>query len=358
MRLKSVVIAAAIAGAIALAAVFLLGLGRGSSSAQRPADILVVDSQKARADNGEQMVAAVGTVAARRELSLGFTTAGQIRTITVNEGDRVRKGQLLAALDSDQVASALAAAEAEARRARAEYQRAVDLRAQGWVTQIRVDNARAAQESALAAVQARRFAVDTARIVAPNDGLVLARLAEPNEVVAAGSPVVVVGDAGGGFVLRVPLSDRQSAQIVKGAAAEVRLDAFGDRPIKGQVIEVGSQSDRATGAFQIEIGLPDLPGLRSGLTGRAAIQSAANAALPSTQVIIDPLALFSARAGEGFVYVIDAKRRARVRKVRLGEARDDGLVILSGLAAGEEVITSGLDRLRDGTPVQTKATRP
>jgi RND family efflux transporter MFP subunit len=291
-------------------------------------------------------------VAARRELSLGFTTAGKIKTLAVNEGDRVRKGQLLAALDSDQVGAALSAAIAEERRAEADYRRIARLSSDGWVTQSRLDGVKAALESARAGVQARRFAADTARIVAPHDGMILARLAEPNEVIAAGMPVVVLGDAAGGYVLRAPLADREAAQITAGAPARVWLEALGIE-LSGKIIELAGRADRATGAFQIEISLPSHPALRSGLIGQAQIMRANNAApralkLPAT-------ALYAARAGEGFVYVIDASNHARLKKVQLGDTDDEGTEVLSGVRAGERVAVSSLDRLRDGIAVTPEA---
>ncbi len=304
------------------------------------------------AQGGNQLIA-VGSVAARRELQLGFTTAGQIAALTVNEGDRVTKGQLLAALDMDQVAAGVDAAVAEERRARADYQRTSTLKEKGWVTQTRLDNARAALDAASANVRARRFAADTARIYAPSDGLILARLSEPREVVAAGSPVVVLAEQSGGFVLRAPLSDRQSVDIALGAPALVRLDAAPDRPLAGKVIEIGGQSDRATGAFQVEISLPNAPGLRSGLVGRVTIETqGTTTASQAAQLLLPAGALFSARAGEGFVFVIDKSNRARLRPVQLSETRDDGIYILSGLVRGDRVATSGLDLLRDGMVVR------
>ena len=329
----------------------------GCSAAPTPATVerVPVSTVVLGAPAGPVTLSATGSVAARRELSLGFTTAGQIKSLAVNEGDRVRKGQVLAALDTDQVGSALSAALAEERRAEAEYQRMARLSAEGWVTQSRLDAVRAARDAARAGVQARRFAADTARITAPNDGIILARLAEPSEVVAAGMPIIVLGDAAGGYVLRTPLADREAAQITPGAPTTVRIEALG-LTLKGRVIELGGRADRATGAFQVEISLPNMPGLRSGMIGRAQIS------LPPDKRGARPLkvpaaALYAARAGEGFVYVIDRDNRARLTKVKLGDTDDQGTEVLAGVSAGARVAVSSLDRLRDGITVAAEARR-
>lgn len=329
--------------------------GCSGKTTEAPPETLVVETALVSAQAGPEQIFATGSVAARRELELGFTTAGQIATLSVNEGDRVQKGQLLAALNSDQVASALSAAQAEERRANAEYKRMAALNQQGWVTQSRVDNARAAYDAASAAVRAGRFAAQTSRIIAPSNGVVLARLAEPREVVAAGTPVVILGEDAGGHVLRVPLSDRESARVQLGTPATVTIEAIG-QTLQGKVIEIGGRSDRATGAFQVEISLPDLPALRSGLIGRVTLMAAQQTETPV--LTIPPAALFSARAGEGFVYVIDAGNRARLRKIMLGETTDGGSRVLAGIKAGERVATTGLERLQDGMPVSVSSAKP
>jgi membrane fusion protein (multidrug efflux system) len=303
-----------------------------------------------------QSVAGAGTLALRLESPLGFTSAGRIARILVQEGDVVQRGQLLAVLDTTSVEADLSAANAEAVRADAELKRSTTLLKDGWVTQPRVDSARAAAEAARAAVRARRFANDTAKIVAPSSGIILARSAEPSQVVNAGTPVVVIGEASGGFVLRVALSDRDVARITRGAPASVQFEGLGPEVFKGQVIEVGGRAGSGTGAFEIEIAVPRDARLRSGLIGTA-IVIAAPQQVASKSFIVPPAALFSPRAGGALVYVVGDDNRARLRTVTIDDARDEGVIVTGGIAAGEWVAVAALDRLRDGqqvTPVKTR----
>lgn len=306
--------------------------------------------------DGAQSVAGAGTLALRLETPLGFTSTGRIARILVQEGDVVQRGQLLAVLDTTSVEADLSAATAEAVRAEAELKRSTTLLKDGWVTQPRVDSARAAAEAARAAVRARRFASDTAKIVAPNSGIILARSAEPSQVVNAGTPVVMIGEASGGFVLRVALSDRDVARIARGAPASVQFEGLGPDVFKGQVIEVGSRAGNGTGAFEIEIAVPRDPRLRSGLIGTA-IVSALSQQANTKRVIVPPTALFAPRAGGALVYVVGDDNRARLRTVMIDDARDGGVIVTGGIAAGEWVAVAALDRLRDGqqiTPVKTR----
>lgn len=298
-------------------------------------------------------IEAAGTAALRKEIPLGFTTPGQIARITVQEGDVVRRGQVLATLDMTSVGASLEAADAERDRAGAELARLKQLYAQGWITKARLEAAEAAARSASANVAARRFSMQTARVVAPADGIVLSRTVEPGQIIDAGMPVVTLGDSSSGFVLRTLLADRDAVRVRAGVPAQVRFDALPGEILSGPVIEVGGRSDRGTGAFTAEIALPADPRLRSGLVGRATIATPAAGA--SSRLVIPPTAIFAIRADEGFVYVVDAQKRVKARQIALGPLTATGAEILSGLRRGEVIVLSGLDRLRDGAQIDPVA---
>jgi len=293
-------------------------------------------------------ITATGTVAWRRETSLGFTSAGRIATVAVNEGDIVSPGQLLAALDSTTVAAGVSAARAERDRAAAEYARSAKLLEQGWVTRPRVDTARATLAAAEANVRSTGFQSRNAAIVAPGSGVVLARLTDAGQVVAAGTPVLIVGEASGGRVLRLPLADRDAARLRVGAPATVRLAAV-DGEMTGSVIEIGGRADRATGTFIVEIGLPNDPRLRAGQIGSVSI-IASGSGTPS--LMVPPAAIFAPRAGQAFVFVADPSgKRVKLRRVSIGETTDSVIRVTGGLQRGEWVATSRLDRLADGMAI-------
>ena len=338
-----------------LATLFLAGCGQQATNTTADAPPQVRIAQVGSATITD-VVRGTGTVAWRRETSLGFTSAGRIASMRVNEGDSVRPGQLLAALDSTTVMSAVSTARAERDRAAAEYVRSARLLEQGWVTRPRVDTAKAVLAAAEASVRSTQFQSRNAAIVAPGAGVVLARLSEPGQVVTAGTPVLVFGEAAGGRILRLPLSERDVARIGVGVPATVSLGAEGD--VTGEVIEIAGRADPATGTFAVEIGMPADPRLRSGMIG--SVRIAARAGGIDTP-LVPAGAVFAPRAGEGFVYVIDpATKRAKLRKVTIAEAGDTGIRVTGGIKRGEWVATSRIDRLADGMAVEPvqPATQP
>lgn len=294
-------------------------------------------------------IVGVGVVNFRHETPLGFTSAGLITQIRFQEGDSVRPGQLLAALDPTSLSADLTRVLGEHVRASAEYRRSASLMKQGWITRNRFESAAAALASSDAAVKAARFQITYARVVAPHGGTVLARLAEPGQVIAAGTPVVLIGDKASGYVLKVPISDHDAARITIGTPASVTIASLDGTAFPGKVVEVAGRADRETGTFAIGITLPADQRLRSGQIGtaRIAIDETSTGAfrIPSS-------AIFAPRADEAFVYVLDrSTRHVSVRKVSIGEIGDDGVRVTSGLRRGELVATSRIDRLKNGMTV-------
>jgi RND family efflux transporter MFP subunit len=325
--------------------------GCSAESAQKPAPTPVpaVRIAVVQSANIIPQIQGIGTAAWRRETPLGFTTGGQIARVFVNEGDRVQRGQLLAVLSTTPVEAELTAALAESQRASSDADRLRGLYKKGWVTKPRYETAQASAQASAAQVRARRFALETAKVIAPSGGVVLARLAEPTQVVAAGTPVIIVGEAAGGYVIRVPVNDRAAAALTIGAPAIIRFEALGGPPLQGSIVEIGGKARQTTGTFDVEIALPNAAGLRSGMIGMVSMIAGRRDATP--RVLVPAGALISPRAGEALVYVIDDSNTARLRKVNLGEATDNGIEILAGLTGGERIALTGFDKIKEGSRV-------
>jgi RND family efflux transporter MFP subunit len=337
-------------------AVLLIGGCSGGTSAppakaEAPVPVSLAIAQPAARDGA---IDVSGTVRLKRETALGFNTAGRIAEIRVREGDRVSAGAVLARLDPTSLAAASASARAEAARADADLQRLSGLYAKGWVTAPRVESARATAAAARARVAQSGFDVGLATIRAPSAGVVLRRPAEPGQITSPGQAVLLIGEIDSGYVLQLPLADSDLARLHVGQPATVKIPALGNAPITATVTEIGARGDDGTGTFRVRLALPPQPGLRSGLIGSARLPLAGNGG--DSSVRVPTTAVFSARADEGFVFVHDAATgRIRLRQVGVGAVDDTGVTITSGIQAGERIVASGPDRLRDGMRVAVVA---
>lgn len=345
----------AFAPKIAGPVVGLLALMLAACSSEAPppkaAQALPVRLATVRPVSGSSLLVVSGTVRLKRETPLSFNTPGRIAAITVREGDRVAAGQVLARLDVTSLDATQASAQAEVVRARSDLARLEDLFRKGWVTAPRVEQARATMAAAQARLRAAGFDMGLAVLRAPSAGVVLSRPGEPGQIAQPGQPVLTIGEMNQGFVLRLPLADRDAARVKQGQPATVRIPALGAGVLSGEVSEVGARGDDGTGTFRIEVKLPANPRLASGQIGQAELLlGPAQAGAP---LIVPAPAVFAARADEGFVYVLEpVTRRVRQRQVALGDVAESGVIITSGLQPGEQVVTTGIDRLRNGQVVQ------
>jgi membrane fusion protein, multidrug efflux system len=294
-----------------------------------------------------------GILANKDEFRLSFKVGGIVKRISAHEGQQVRKGQPLAEIEQAEVS-------AQAEQARQAHDKAVRDAARGerlYADQVisleQLQDLRTQTGVTRAALDAAEFNSRYARIIAPRDGTVLRRLVEEREVVAAGSPVVVLGAKDQGFVVRAGLADREIVQIKLNDPAEVRLDALPEQVLKGRITEVASAADVQSGMFQIEVALDaaDLP-LKSGLVAKIEVTPAS--AGSGSRVYVPIGAIVAGTGRRASVFVLD-QGRARRREVAVAFIENDGVALSSGVAPGEQVITDGALYLEDGEQVQVAA---
>lgn len=334
-----------------LATPLLSGCGdQDADKAATSEEIFPVQVMNVQPGNMVQTISVVGTVRYRRETPLGFTTPGKVATVRFEEGDFVKQGALLAALDTTSVGADLSVAEAERSRAQAEFERIRQLYAEGWITKARYEAAEAAAKAASARVAQAGFARGTAQLYAPSNGVVLTRNVQPGQVIAAGTPALILGEGDDGFVFRAPVIDRNASKLRVGMAAEINLPALGPAPVIATISEIDGRANQATGAFTVQFSLPTSAQLKSGQIGTASIKlpAAENGSLQ-----IPASAIFGVRANEGLVYIVDAKtERVETRNVAIERITDGAVIITGGLKQGDLLVTSGAEKLRTGAKVR------
>ncbi|APG63231.1 hypothetical protein LPB140_11040 [Sphingorhabdus lutea] len=295
-------------------------------------------------------VQAVGTISYREETPLGFTTSGKIASVKYREGDFVKAGALLATLDSTNVAADVKAARAEYDRANAEFTRSSTLFKQGWITKPRVEQAQAAMLAAKARMSQAQFAASTSALYAPSNGVIISRSADAGQVIAAGTPALIIGRADKGFVLKISIIDKYLSQIVPGKKISVALSGAEDRPFDAVISEVDGRANPATGSFFAYAQLPAIANLKSGQIAKAKIPLYSDS---EKLVAIPASAIFGVRNNEALVYIYDPQSHvASIRNVQLGQLTDKWIIIENGLKMGEKIIASGHEKVSDGQKVR------
>ena len=345
----------------------LAACGRDAPSSP-PADIRPVRAEQVGMRAAQHGTRYAGEVRARYETDLAFRVAGRVTARKVEVGSQVRAGQVLATLDPQDYAlaasaarSQLAAAEAEARLARQDLQRYVELRAQNFISQAELDRRRTAAEAAEA--QARQLRADAARLgnqqaytrlTAPHAGVVTSLSFESGQVVAAGQPVATLARTGE-LEVRIDVPENALDALRAARNPGIRLWSAPDRDYAGRLREVSPMADAASRTYRARISLlhPDAA-VKLGMTATVEIGGESAPALSVSQT-----ALFKID-GKPQVWVVNPQtRKVAARSVQIGELSGERAAIVSGLAAGEWVVTAGVHKLAPGQQVRlTEPGRP
>lgn len=335
-------------------------LGACSRPAPKVEDIRPVRVMQVAAGPVKAVAEFPGEVRPRIESRLGFRVGGKIVTRKVDVGASVRRGQVLMQLDPQdlqlaqtQAQAALRAAESNQELAKAELVRYQELRDKNFVSQAVLDSkstayqaARATYEQAQAAYRNQSNQAGYASLVADADGIVTAIEAEVGQVVAAGSPVLRLAQLGEKeIVIGIP-EDKVDA-LRRISDVRVHVWARPGEVFAGKIREVAPMADPATRTFTARVSLVEAPtDIKLGMT--AYVSFAADSARPLLKV---PLTAIFQSKSDSAVWVVE-NGAVRLVPVQLGGPAGNDVLIASGIAPGQIVVTAGVNLLRAGQKVK------
>ncbi len=281
------------------------------------------------------------------ELKLSFKTGGIINNMPVRDGQDVGRGDLIAALDLSEVRSHLRQAELQHEKALRDYERVSNLYHENASTLEHYQNALTAMEIAEAAKSIARFNLDHSVIRAPSDGKVLKVLADENEIIAPGHPVILFASSRDHWLLKVPVTDRDIVDVYIGEKAEVWFDAYPHHAFDARVVEIAGMADPFTGTFEVSLAI-SAEGYRlmTGFIGRASIITAK----VTGYIEIPADALVEASGREGMVFRYSGNTALRER-IRIQEINGDRLLVTGGIQPGDTIIREGAAFITDGQQV-------
>ena len=348
---------------VPVAVVLAGGLG-GCSSEPQPAaaapevvhNVSVLPVQRADVPD---LLEAVGTVRAAQTSQLASQMAGSIVEIRVHEGDRVRRGQVLAVVDDaqpraalDQAAAAenaagqeLAASDSDLALAQSTLQRYQNLydkksvspqefdevKARYQAAVAHRDRTQAGQAQAKAALAQAHTSFSYTRIVAPFDGVITEKKADPGTLASPGIPIFVI-EGMGHYRLEATVNENDLRFVRMGQQVPVVVDALQNPELKGKVTQIVPAADPGSRSFLVKIELPSDAQLRSGLFGRAQFSRGQRSSfvIPRTAVV--------ERGQLQGVYVLDQNKVAGLRYVTLGKTSGPQVEVLAGLQEGERFV--------------------
>jgi HlyD family secretion protein len=337
---------------------------------------------------GERTVLnASGYVTARRQATVSSKVTGKVVEVLVEEGMKVKEGQVLARLDDTNVRTGLRVAEAQLESAKTAleetramlkdanlaWHRAIDLRKANIASQADLDSAESNAQSLQARLDRQQVDVTVAQrqveswqqqmedtiIRAPFDGIVTSKDAQPGEMV---SPV----SAGGGFTrtgictivdmasleIEIDVNESYINRVEPGQPVEATLDAYPDWKTPGKVIAIIPTADRQKSTVKVRVGFDKLdPRILPEMAVKVAFRDVGSAA--GGRSVIVPKSSVQNQDGHDVIFVVQ-KNRAERRAVTIGTVQNDDAVVLAGVSGGEKVIVDPPPGLVDGAAIKEK----
>ena len=330
---------------------------------------------------GAPILTASGYVVARRKAVVSAKIQGRLADLRVEEGDRVREGELIARLESTDY-------EAQVQRARAQYERgaaelaenerllrqATDLAGQKIlaqdqveVAQSRVRIAQAAMSQARAEIGFAQAQLANTRILAPFSGTVVKKMAEVGESVAPIPPGVNLSTSSGAIValadldtleVEADVTESNVARLGPDQPAEVMVEAFPDRRYRAVLRQIIPTADRTKATVQVKVTiLQKDPQLRPEMSAKVTFEEPKKAepegVAASAMIVSVPAEAVARRDGKPVVFeLVDG--RARLRGVVTGAERQGRTVVTQGLFGTETLVSRPPDTLKDGDAVRPK----
>jgi multidrug efflux system membrane fusion protein len=348
--------------AVTVCTFLLSGCGEGPSAAP-PEKVRTVQARVETVQPVPLTVYAVlpGTVVSADRVEVASRLTGYLYDLEVHEGETVKKGQLLFAVDPTdvkaeirQAQAGLAKAKAALADARDNYERYKSLYRQQAATKQQYEEYEKSYKVALGSYKAAEAALATARsqlkyaeVRAPFDGLVVSKLEDNGQLTTPGRPVLVLENPHH-LQVQVQVDEQAFAHLKLGQELPVRFEGpnFEMHSLTGSVERLVAAADPTTHTHLVKLALPTGSGAWSGAYALVSIP------VGKQQAIVVPAEAIHNRAGITGVFVVDEAGRAQFRMVTLGKELPKGRVVLSGLFPDDQVIVAAQEAPANGVQIR------
>jgi membrane fusion protein, multidrug efflux system len=282
---------------------------------------------------------------APHEAQVVAKTSGVLLKLEAEEGDRVRRGQVLARIDPERARLEVQRAEATLRKLEAEFARSKELFERKLVAADAHERLRFDVETQRAVHELAKLELSYTAIVAPIDGVIARRMVKEGNLLPLNAPAFrIVNTDHLEAVLNVP--ERELGTMQSGLAVTMLVDALGGRQVSGRIDRVSPVVDPGTGTFRVTAAFYGGQVLRPGMFGRLVVVYDQRA-----DVLTVPRAALLEGEGEAAVFAVREGKAVRTG-VRLGHVNGTYAEVTGGVAEGDQVVTVGKVTLRDGAMVE------
>lgn len=290
-----------------------------------------------------------GLLTSDQEMKLSFKTGGIIARVPVQEGEKVKKGVLLASLNLAEINAQVTQARNGYEKAMRDFTRARNLYTDSVATLEQYQNATTALSVAKSNLEIAQYNLSHSAIIAPENGVVLKQLYKTNEMVGAGYPVFLFGTTGKSWKVKAGFPDKDIVKINPGDSADIVLDAWPDINFRGVVTQVAEMSAPLTGTYEAEISVNDA-GYRFASGFVAGVDVYPSKA--ESFLTIPVQSLIEADGRSAYVFIITGDGRARKIKIDIRTLIGTSAAVTGITDSIAEIVSEGAAYLRDGIKVE------
>ncbi|MFO7563026.1 MAG: efflux RND transporter periplasmic adaptor subunit [Enhygromyxa sp.] len=325
------------------------GMGRGKGGApqeqaeERPSPVLLTTVERGTI---EGRIRAASTIEAELQVTVHAESTGRITSLSLEEGDEVREGEILARIRRDAQSLGVERAATSLADAEREFERVKQLYDKGIASRSEYDQAKTTVDAARLDIKDRRRDLSNTVVKAPFSGVLTRRFVSEGGFVSSGAQMFEITDFQT-LVARVYVPEKELDRVAIGQPAEVVGKAAKNRQGVGEVKRIAPVVDATTGTVKVTIGLPEqlaggetgfLPGMYAEVTLTAEVHA---------DVPIVPKPALVHEDEQTFVFVVDGDR-AKKQLIEVGLANDDFVEVVGGLELGAKIVVAGHAGLKDG----------
>ncbi len=322
-----------------IGAVLMAGIcgAAGEAEAERVQVLVVEPAQRPVTED------IVGSVRPKLRSVIEGKVSGRITEMPAGLGQQVKSGDVLVVVDAQEVKARVEQAAAQREQAEKDLDRVRTLATRQVASRQDLDAAETRFRVAEAALSEAQTMMGYARVTAPFDGVIARKLAEVGDLATPGRALLEIEDRGS-LRFEADIPEALIDMVSMGDRVQVTIPAM-NAIHEAKVVQISPTADAASRTFLVKMDLPDSAGLRAGAFGRAAIPvgEATSIRVPVEAVV---------RRGQMEIIFVRREGKAQLRLVKSGKVFSDGVEILSGLGAGDEVILTGVSGLVDEQAVE------
>lgn len=333
---------------LAAATLLLAGCGNAPSpGGGQGTPVVYVDVEVAKQAPITSTVTATGTINAKNEVKIIAQAEGKIIELQIEEGNYVKKGQVLVRLDASVLSAQTKEAEANLADAKANYDRVNRLAKSGLIAEQDFEQAKTRYNVLKARLEYQKALLEYTTIRSPIGGVVTFRGVREGDIAVPRAHLLTISDPAT-LVMEINVSELEVPKIKIGDPVTIKIDAYPNEDFKGKVRRVFPSSDPLTRLVRVEVQLTDRDDrLFPGLFARAVLTSSRK----EKAVVLSNDAIITTPSGLNTAFVV-VDSLVEKRDLRVGIREGNRAEILEGVAAGEKVVVAGQNTLNPGMVVQ------